>query len=155
MSDNQEIGKRLAEAREGLNISRSDAAKAFNVPYQTYAAHENGNRGIPRDALEKYARKFGVSVDWLLTGKGKPPKSRHRPDLALPGWQLSLKYALQDAVSSGIDRASVALFLADEVTRLLAADAAAKGADVQDIVRSVVAPETAGAESQSQRTAQK
>jgi hypothetical protein len=84
MSDDKGIGARLTEARKAAGYgSAADAARALGVKYPTYAGHENGSRGL-RGSLEKYARKFGVSVDWLLTGKGDGPGKVPRPPGASP-----------------------------------------------------------------------
>ena len=75
MTADSEIGERLARARRAAGYpSAAAAARALSVPYPTYAGHENGARGL-RGKLEDYARRFGVTTDWLLTGKGSGPKS--------------------------------------------------------------------------------
>lgn len=70
-----EMHERLAAARKeaGFGTVRA-AADALGVKEVTYAQHENGTRGFRRDAADKYARKFHVGLEWLLTGKG--PKER-------------------------------------------------------------------------------
>jgi transcriptional regulator with XRE-family HTH domain len=76
MATDKEIGERLAEARkEARFASATEAAAALGMKYPTYAGHENGSRGL-RANLERYARKFGVSADWLLTGRGMGPGAR-------------------------------------------------------------------------------
>lgn len=73
MATDKEIGERLAQARKGATFSTAtEAAAALGMKYPTYAGHENGSRGL-RANLERYAKRFGVSVDWLLTGKGSGP----------------------------------------------------------------------------------
>lgn len=73
MADDREIGERLALARRAAGFkSAVDAAEALHVKYPTYAGHENGSRGLRRN-IEKYARRFGVTMDWLMTGRGSPP----------------------------------------------------------------------------------
>lgn len=73
MQDTKKIGERLRQARKhaGFN-SAAEAAESLGVRYPTYAGHENGTRGVPR-AAEKYARRFRVSLDWLLRGIGAGP----------------------------------------------------------------------------------
>lgn len=68
--DRPDYAKRLEKARSdrGFKSARS-AAEFFGWPYDTYAQHENGTRGITR-AAEKYAKAFRVSKGWLLTGEG-------------------------------------------------------------------------------------
>jgi len=66
-----EIGNRLAKAREhaGYGTAR-DAARSLGINVQTYAGHENGHGGIKVESAIQYAKKFGVNLDWLLTGRG-------------------------------------------------------------------------------------
>ena len=73
MGQREEIAGRLIQAREAARLDRKDAAESMGVPYQTYAAHENGNRTFDVEAAVQYARRFKVSLDWLLTGHGRGP----------------------------------------------------------------------------------
>lgn len=78
-----EVHERLAQARkEAGYASASAAARALDVKEPTYIGHENGHRDLKREVAERYARKFHVSLEWLLTGKG--PKER-RPLRGAPG----------------------------------------------------------------------
>ena len=45
----------------------------MGVPVSTYIGHENGHRGFPAKRAPQYARKFKVSEEWLLYGKGDGP----------------------------------------------------------------------------------
>jgi len=66
------IAERLTAARQNAGYLRAvDAIKAFGFTSATYYQHENGNRPPGKAALQRYAKAFGVSVDWLLTGKGR------------------------------------------------------------------------------------
>ena len=66
---NKEIGNRLKTARKAVGFSSAkDAAIALGISYPTYVAHENGNRGISRNTLELYAKRFYVTIDWLISG---------------------------------------------------------------------------------------
>lgn len=40
------------------------------MPAGTYAGHENGHRGFPARRAAQYARRFKISEEWLLYGKG-------------------------------------------------------------------------------------
>ncbi len=70
----EEQSDRLRKARikKGFT-SVAEAARAYGFNRYTFSSHENGNRGISKQAAERYARAFGVSVGWLLTGEN-PPK---------------------------------------------------------------------------------
>jgi len=73
MTDDQEIGARLKLARQAAGFrSAKAAAESLGVAYPTYAQHENGTRGIVREA-ELYARRYKVSLDWLMRGRGAGP----------------------------------------------------------------------------------
>ena len=66
---NREIGNRLKAARKALGFSSAnDAAAILGINYRTYVGHENGNRGISRKTLELYAKRFNVTIDWLISG---------------------------------------------------------------------------------------
>ena len=70
--------ERLIIARERAGYaSAADAAQALRIPHPTYFAHENGSRGLARSA-QKYADFFGVSMDWLVRGKGPGPAGKGR-----------------------------------------------------------------------------
>ncbi len=73
MVDEIDIGLRLKAARKaaGFKTARA-AAESLGVPYPTYSQHENGTRGIVRE-VDLYTRRFKVSLDWLMRGKGQGP----------------------------------------------------------------------------------
>lgn len=65
---------RLREARQAAGFhSAAAAAEAMGIPAPTYASHENGHGGMRADVALRYARKFKVSPEWLLTGRGESP----------------------------------------------------------------------------------
>lgn len=73
MDDTAKIGERLKLAREHAGFATATAAaESLGVKYPTYAGHENGSRGVVR-AAERYARRYRVSLDWLLRGVGAGP----------------------------------------------------------------------------------
>jgi hypothetical protein len=83
--DLQTPGGRLRWAREawGLPSSRA-AAERFGWNENTYKSHElgiRGSEGFKLKTAERYARAFGVSVEWLTTGRGSPSlKLKSDPD---------------------------------------------------------------------------
>lgn len=69
MSD---LSERLTAARKAARFeTAAEASRYLRVNYQTYAGHENGNSGFKPKTADLYARKFKVSLDWLLTGRGQ------------------------------------------------------------------------------------
>lgn len=72
-NDDKAIGRRLRQARLAMGYEEvGDAADALGMKYSTYAGHENGNRGLLR-SIQKYADFYNVTLEWLMTGKGKGP----------------------------------------------------------------------------------
>jgi len=66
-----EAHERLRTSREKSGFpSAQQAAERHGWPIGTYRSHENGQRGFPVETAKKYARAFGVSVQWLITGEG-------------------------------------------------------------------------------------
>lgn len=66
--------RRLAQAREAAGMATAaEGARYVGVKYPTYVAHENPNAptSFTAKSAELYARKYKVSLDWLLTGRGE------------------------------------------------------------------------------------
>lgn len=64
---------RLRHARMRKYSSMRGAANAFGWNENTYKSHEQGIRrdgALTEDDAKRYARAFGVSAGWLMTGKG-------------------------------------------------------------------------------------
>ena len=66
-------GERLRTAREKHFKSARIAAKALGIAVSTYGAHERaeapGGRDYGPDEAKRYARRFRVTPEWLLTGR--------------------------------------------------------------------------------------
>lgn len=71
MSVDLKRAERLRAARKAAGYNRPiDAITAFGFRRGTYFSHENGQRGIPRDAIVAYAAAYRVEQMWLLSGTG-------------------------------------------------------------------------------------
>lgn len=78
-----ELHERLVAARQAAGYeTAADASRALGASYPTYAGHENGSSGFRHKTAAIYARRFGVSLEWLLTGRGPMTKKSDDPDLA-------------------------------------------------------------------------
>lgn len=65
-----EMHERLKKSRLKAGFhSASQAADAIGVQASAYTSHENGHRGFHANA-ERYASFYGVSLEWLISGKG-------------------------------------------------------------------------------------
>lgn len=96
MDETESVADRLRAARTNAGFaSVKDAAAALGMKYQTYAAHENGNRAALQEDLAKYARRYHVSIDWLVTGKGVKDAIREVKLVGKVGAGAEI-YALED-----------------------------------------------------------
>ena len=75
MSDETEqwraIGERLRKAREFLELTQDDAARAVGISRPSLSQIENGHRKVDALELSKFAKIYGQSVD-LLSGAETP-----------------------------------------------------------------------------------
>lgn len=60
---------RLAEARKNCGMTQNQAAQALFVSSQSISAWENGNTIPDTDRIPEIASLYGVTTDWLLSGK--------------------------------------------------------------------------------------
>jgi len=71
--------ERLQQARKAAGYDdASEAARALGIPEPTYLGHENGSRGFRARAPE-YAKRFGVALEWLMTGRGQKNRREQAP----------------------------------------------------------------------------
>ena len=65
------IADRLIHARRLAGYEKaSEAITAFGFSEYTYYQHENGTREPGKPSMERYAKAFKVSADWLWRGLG-------------------------------------------------------------------------------------
>lgn len=80
------MGDRLRWARKRAGYAKPmDAIRAFGFTKSTYIQHENGTRGFPSRAAQRYSTVYRVDLEWLLTGKGKPESSADTPVVGIVG----------------------------------------------------------------------
>jgi len=73
MKGKKSVGLRLKFIRENfLQMSQSKFGKLFGVKQGAVSLWEKGERDIPSEVYETLASKFGVNINWLLTGEGEP-----------------------------------------------------------------------------------
>ncbi len=64
-----EIGKRLKKLREEKGFTQSKLAKMFACKRESISNYENGKQLFKTERLLDYMQVFGVSADYILTGK--------------------------------------------------------------------------------------
>lgn len=66
---NQEVGKRLREARKNLARFQAEFAEALNVSEEHYRRYESGATGLSVDKLYILFHEFGINPTYLVTGE--------------------------------------------------------------------------------------
>ncbi|WP_051336445.1 helix-turn-helix domain-containing protein [Rhizobium sullae] len=66
------MGRRLRELRNTLKIEDRDVlASAIGVSKSALAHYERGERTPDGDVLALYRQRYGVNVNWIVTGEGE------------------------------------------------------------------------------------
>lgn len=62
------ISERLREARENSGLSQAQVAKKLEMHRPTITEIEAGRRKVSAQEIEKFARLYDVSIEWLVNG---------------------------------------------------------------------------------------
>lgn len=86
--------ERLKEARARIFESAAEAARALGLKEVTVRAHESGQNGFPVQTAAKYAKAYGITLQWLLSGQGlelsaEPQRFYREPGVAAPVLSLA------------------------------------------------------------------
>lgn len=99
------VGQRLKELAAAAGYDHlSEFAEVAGVKPGTAQQQANRER-IPADTAGKYidaARGTGATLDWLLTGKGTPPRAVSRPAIPPPHMQPNVGPAAQQPPEDGV-----------------------------------------------------
>ena len=63
------LGNRIASLRKGCGMSQAELAKRLHISASAIGMYEQGRREPSLDMLVALAQEFGVTVDYLLSGK--------------------------------------------------------------------------------------
>lgn len=85
----------LGPFRESLGMNQKEFAAALGIPANTYNNYESGNRDPKSDFWIAVARRFGVSIDYLL-GFQDDPQPKVYVEEPVPFSPIAAKYAALD-----------------------------------------------------------
>lgn len=68
------IGQRIAALRKNARLSQAELARALGVSPSAVGMYEQGRREPSAACLVALAQVFGISTDYLLTGKPAQPR---------------------------------------------------------------------------------
>ena len=104
----------FAQLLEKYNVTPYKVTKETGVAQTTLSDWKRGRSTPKSDNMKKIADYFGVTVDYLMTGKNDQPKEKKNPYSDLKGIYLSYAKEAQD---SGIDPDDIRLAI-DTIRRL-------------------------------------
>lgn len=58
--------KRIKQLRKNNNYTQNDIAKILDISRPLYSLYENGKKDIPLKLLQKLARFYNTSIDYLV-----------------------------------------------------------------------------------------
>jgi transcriptional regulator with XRE-family HTH domain len=68
-TEGKSVAERLREARLAAGVSQGQVAKLLGYHRPTITEIEADRRKVSAEEIQKFAETYGVSVNWLLTGK--------------------------------------------------------------------------------------
>lgn len=77
------LGARIAALRRDAGWSQAELASRLRVSASAIGMYEQGRREPSADTLVALARIFGVTTDYLLTGKPVEPEDRQAASRAM------------------------------------------------------------------------
>ena len=66
-ADLKAIGRRIRETR-GFDVTQEEFARQLGISQSQLSKYERGLAAPAADALIQIKKRFGASIDWLLTG---------------------------------------------------------------------------------------
>lgn len=63
------LGARIASLRQGFGLSQAELAKRLHISTSAVGMYEQGRREPSVNTLIALSREFGVSLDYLLSGR--------------------------------------------------------------------------------------
>lgn len=63
------LGNRIASLRKGCGMSQAELAKRIHISASAIGMYEQGRREPSLDMLMALADEFGVTIDYLLSGR--------------------------------------------------------------------------------------
>ena len=93
------LGDRITAAREGAGLSASQLAERLGVRLRTLASWENDATEPRANRLQMLAGVLGVSLVWLMSGRGEGPCETTARIAPLPATGASLCEELREVRS--------------------------------------------------------
>lgn len=74
---NNDIGKRILEIRELLELSQEAFGKEIGMTKSAISKIEKGENSLTEKNLKLISQRFGINEEWIRTGEGEIKKNEH------------------------------------------------------------------------------
>ncbi|OXS69873.1 helix-turn-helix domain-containing protein [Priestia filamentosa] len=96
---------RLTSLRKKRNVTQQRVADFLGITRPAYTAYEQGKRQPDYETLQKIAKYFDVSIDYLLTGNEyRPEESIRFDELHFHGIDKLSKEEIEDVKKQALER---------------------------------------------------
>lgn len=75
------LNERLKQLRKEKKVTQQDVANYLGITRPAYTAYEKGNRSPDYDLLNKLAKYFNVTTDYLLGSTSNETDNSQKPEL--------------------------------------------------------------------------
>ena len=99
-----QLPQNLIILRKYLGFKVSDFAEKLGIQYRTYQSYERGERKPPLELLEQLVYKYGVNMNWLLTGEGEMFSSSVQPVADSPDVNTFWNKKMNDLISERLKK---------------------------------------------------
>lgn len=106
------LGARIAALRRGAGWSQAELARRLRVSASAIGMYEQGRREPAADTLVALADTFGVSVDYLLTGRVTEPADTTAVNAMLSRAMENAQAALDRRTGEALTKKELAALIA-------------------------------------------
>lgn len=106
------LGARIAALRKNAGMSQSELAKKLQVSASAVGMYEQGRREPGADTLVALAEVFGVSTDYLLTGRAVASPDQEAVSAVLQSAMETARRTLKRRNGEALDQRELAALLA-------------------------------------------
>lgn len=112
----ESMGDRLRKSRVAAGFpSATKAAEAIGAGISTYRAHENGQNNFSPEEAERYAKRFGVTAAFLLTGAVDKLRPRSIPVMGYLGAGSEVEPDYEQVPPEGLETVELPFFLNEDL----------------------------------------
>lgn len=111
-----EIGERVKQARLSLDLTQAKFGAGIGLKQNSIALIERGDRNLSNQAIISICREYGISENWLRTGKGKMMSGNYEESDIVAMFENNLSSGIENRIKQvridcGLSQADMAATL--------------------------------------------